>query len=393
MNNFYKFIRDGKIANLNYPVRGCYPLTPHGKGILNNLASKIISSFVELGYEEVTLPNIIPANFIAHLDSDKMFKVIKRDSKSEFYLNASSEMTSANLAKMIIQSYKDLPFRTLVVSNNFRNEHRNALIKNLEFESWELNSFFENIEEAQKDLNKINNAFETYLKKIKIYYLKLKKNADKNSPTIFYAYFPFSGYWGSIFWSNILSDYYVEKNNCYFTNRSNKKQLPVHLNAGFTSRIFAAYLANHLDDWGFVLPGGIATYSVFLHQTILDDLQSAKIIEELRIYNIKTFIEKGNIKNAYQKFLMMGVPVFVLPRKEGYKIIRRIDQKEKVVSAEELVQQIRNFLEAEESSEIKSFEDMIIRSNSPSKIKELEEKGYVILGYSDNSVIMAEKVY
>ncbi len=330
MNQFNQKIKEAEIACLEYPISGVNIFLPYGKLLLNNIENFAFERFRKEGYDEVGLPQIIPSNFVDHLRKEELFQIKSGIKEYQYFLSASAEVTCSALAASILNSYRDLPLYFFSKNIIYRNERRNALIKDLEFFSYEFNSFFEREIEAQREREKMNNIFANILSELKIPFILAKENFSKNAPTIFYTYFPFSGYVGSLFWSCVAGKRYAEKSNCFYKSRVGKKERPFQLNAGFTSRLLAAYLAHHESKGGFAFDKKVAPFSVFLPRLEFTDevllLKIEKEIKKLRVSFLKRPIKTE--AEAFKKFKVMGFPAMVIVGRAQIKIFSQIYNEE-----------------------------------------------------------------
>lgn len=317
---FNKFLEYGEIVNVNYPLQGAVSFYNYGHELLKNIVTLFLDDFKRIGYKEAELPQIVPYSFISHLNKNDLFKV--EYFSDVFYLAGSAEMQSSLIANSLVRTYKDLPVKIVSCSYAYRKSKAQPLIKGVEHKSYELNSFFEKPEEINKDITAINHLFEKNLKKLGIDFIRLRQDKNKG-PFIVYSYFPFSDTFASLFWIDNLGTQYIERVSKGYIAKDGTIKMPFHLNAGFTSRILAAYLASHIDEKGFIIGPDIAPFKVFIPKLGYNN-EVNNILKEVKKNGLKYTvqnIEKRNI--AFEKFFCMGIPLMIAPGEKEIQICFR----------------------------------------------------------------------
>ncbi|MFW5846679.1 MAG: aminoacyl--tRNA ligase-related protein [Nanoarchaeota archaeon] len=401
-NKFNEYLKKGDIINLDYPLQGALSYYAYGLKLLNNIVSPIFQEFEKAGYMNVKFPEIVPEAFIKHLNKADLFKV--KYVSDAFYLAASSEMQASHLASSIFRNYKDFPIKFFSESNVYRKGKSQPLIKGIEYNSYEINSFFMNKKDLDLEIKKINKIMSSKLKNLGIDYIILRQ--EKNSgPYIYYSYFAFSDSFGSIFWINDVGDKYIKNFSKGYLSEDHKNKYPLHLNGGITTRIFAAYLSNHLDNKGFIIDKEFCPYNIFIPTL---GFSSKKLKEITNLLDQKKYnytikdIERRNM--AYEKFYATGIPVLIAPGNKEIQICSRIEDKQKWINKNELLKQIEIKLKkpTKKISKIKVIESASEKNNKNNgmvfKVKEKDKNKfmdkYKFLGYfQDNDLAFVEKKY
>lgn len=400
---FHESLREGEIAIVDYLVSGANIILPYGMEILSCLEGPILEGFSEMGYKEAGLPEVLPKDYVEHLRQEGLFRV---DSDSgSFYMAASEEMPAAFLMGRVVKTYRDLPLRIYSKNRARRNEKRNALIKDIEYYSYEFNGFFETAEEARQEMDSANRTFCKAINELNIPYV-IVSQPDKNGPVEIYSPFPHSEYVGCLFWSCIVGGKYVDRVSAGFQNRKNEKSLPIHLNMGFTSRILASYLSNHMDDYGFVLDPSIAPFQAMVPE--LDMPNRAKFVESALKDQGVTY-SGFNIRNrkiAFKKFQSMGAPLLALPGRTETQLCLRKDMNSEWVSDEQLhgkisimMQGLKPIRKEIEIKDVANLEDVpedpsVILNVDAASVLDLESLGYKNIGLlDDGSIAFARFVY
>lgn len=320
-NQFFQFLEEGEIADINYPLQGVDIIFPHGKAILNNIESLIKNEFLKLSYSEVDVPEIVPPRFVAHLRQYDLFKA--KNKKRQFYLAGSSEIQTAYLAERLIKSHKELPLRLFSISKVRREIDSTSLIKNIEFRMFEINSFFETAKEAYLEIERINKSFRKVLKQLNIPHITVYENFDKKIPSIIYTYFPFSKTFGAALWVSIPDDYYTKVVDFSLSNSENKQFDVIQLNGAFTGRLLATYLAQHLDKDGFIIDPILSDFDAIVvkNKYYFQNVKVKKAIEKLGL-KVKTIIT-NNHDGITKKFCRTGIPLLLEPGMHEIRVTSR----------------------------------------------------------------------
>jgi len=316
---FYWHIKNGKIADIKYPVKGNYMLLPYGKKLMNNLFLKLINRFKIENYNEVEFPEIIPESFTKHIKEMNLFKI--KNPHGISYLAPSFEFTSSYLASLLIKDNTDTPLKIYYCGKVRRQTTKRALIKNMEFKICEFNSFFDNEKELIKEHKKINDIISKLLDDFNIPFIKVK---DKLGQHKFYAFFPSLNIFGATFASVIINDRFTKyffSDNLFKVNQ---------LNFSFTDRMLSAYLDNHKDEKGFLIENDILPFKVAIPSMEFSKRELNNLIKILKQGNIEYIIlNMKNNKFFYEWFNSSGIPLSLSIGKSQLSL--RIRKKNKVV--------------------------------------------------------------
>jgi prolyl-tRNA synthetase len=317
---FYELLKKSMIADINYPIKGVNVLLPEGKSILNKLEDIIFSKYNLMGYCEVDLPAAVPKRFLKHLESHSLFKV--NNDYRGFYLSPSVEVQSLVALSSMTTSVHDLPLRFIVKSKSFRENNTNALIKDIEFYSYELNSFFKNDVDANIEREKADNIFDSICNKLGIPILNIRENPS-SGPYKKITFYPFSNSYANIYWSAVLGTKYTEKIDELIGRKL--KPAPIQLNIGITSRLLTAYLANNSDEKGFIQKRVISPYIVMVPQLKTLEKETSAIVNSLDALKISyKLINCNKRKQAFERFYSLGVPFMISPGVNELQLASRL---------------------------------------------------------------------
>ena len=319
-SDFYGLVRRAEISNTQYPLQGVYLLLPNGTKILRNIERVLFSSYYSEGYDEVELPTAVPEQFVSHLDTKDLLRV--KNTYRQFVLSPSSEVQSLLALSSLAKTSADLPLKFISKSLVFRENDSTSLIKSVEFLSYELHGFFNSHNEADSERMKADSVFDTLTERLGIPTISVTENPT-SGPYKKISFFPFSQMYGTIYWSSVLGTKYTS-NFKTLTNTKGIESAPIQLNVGITNRMLATYLANHMDDKGFMLDREIAPYDVFIPMLKDVDDKNKIILESLKKEGFTYRYDSSKKRsNAFSKFYALGVPLMICAGKEQLQIAPR----------------------------------------------------------------------
>lgn len=298
---FYHAIKEAEIADIHYPVQGVSILLPYGKQLLDQIANQLLRPFLDLEYQEVEFPSVIPDSYVSHLKQDGLFRV--NNNFRSFFLSASNEVKAALVAKTLIKSYRSLPIKMRSRTRVWRENQPNALIKNIEFTLFEANGFFLSEEQAIEEWKLIDSLISLILDELEIPCFRLFQDEPWKSPAIIYTLLPFSGAFSSIFWSFVVGDRYIKMVDLKFRDLNNKLNQGVQLNTGFTDRILAAYLSNHQDEHGFIVSPKVAP------QLVISRKQDLLPLGKNALREFRPRLVLGDKNQVHNLFMASGIPL------------------------------------------------------------------------------------
>jgi len=340
---FYRFVREGEIAFLDYPLNGIQVLLPFGKKILRNLETEILERFGSLGAEEITLPEAVPSEFLSHLRQGELFTACSEE--DSFHLSPSAEVQAAFVASKIIKSHRQIPLKFFSIGTAHRNGQRRALIKSKEFGFYEANFFYENKEEAEKGLAESTTSLDKMFKKLGIPTIQVRESDEESAQHKFYTPFKFSGIFGGLACSSLIGTRYTQQFSRGAQSRTQCSFKPYQLNIGLTTRILTAYLAHHSDERGFVLDKSISPQEIAIIDP--DDSNSALANPESTLlkagFKVATF-RSSNWRIGQERIFIKGIPISISLGNSQYLIKRRDTLEEERTNACNLEPTIKKIL-------------------------------------------------
>ena len=154
---------------------GLYSFLPLGLRVLSKLKKLLRNEFKMLATE-------MQFNLLL---SDELWKKTGRIQNSEIFrfndllLAPTHEEEVTNVAKIMVQSYKDLPLRVFQIGPKFRFEKRPrmGLLRAREFTMKDLYSFDINEMEARKTFDEVNSSYERIFKALDLDYLRCEADS------------------------------------------------------------------------------------------------------------------------------------------------------------------------------------------------------------------------
>ena len=177
-------LRAGFISQL---ATGVYNFLPLGWRVHKKIEDIIREEIEKIGGQEIFLPTLQPKEIWQKTNrwekmAPPLFK-LKDIHKKEFALGPTHEEVITQLAKLKIQSYKDLPFYLFQIQSKFRNEMRatGGLLRVREFIMKDLYSFHSSEKDFENYFEKIANSYEKIFKRCGL--LTIKSEAAGGSFT------------------------------------------------------------------------------------------------------------------------------------------------------------------------------------------------------------------
>ena len=299
-------VREAHLADYT-SVKGCIAIDVNGYEIWENIQSILDKKFKELGHKNIQLPLLIPESLfnkekeLIEGFSPELAWVTKVGDKKldeALAIRSTSETLFCDFYKNQITSYKDLPKLYNQWCNVFRYEKETRpFLRSREFLWQEGHTIHETEEEAIKEANQMINVYKWFNHEILAIPSIIGKKTEKEK---------FSGaeytltcedlMYNGICLQDGTSHYFGQKfSKAYdikYTNKDNKEDYPYYTTWGKTTRMIAAIIMVHADDYGLVLPPKIAPKKVVIIP-IGDDLKVNNLVNE---YN--SILNKNNI-NCY----------------------------------------------------------------------------------------------
>jgi len=275
--------------------------SPFGKKIYKAIDNLLIDTLDSYGFYEVQLPLIHDKDLViksgAFLEfKDQFFEINKR-----YVLIGTSEEYLLEQIKKNNLSYRQLPLRYFFLVECFRNILRNEnILKTKEFGGVCMLSINKNEEEFQNSLNLFIEITDSFLRKLKIPFIKVPKNEGieyiwpKSDGEKFY-----DGEKEIVGISLAMGYKYLKKFDLKFMTKKGVLEPPVVGTYGIgTQRCLVAALDSNRSSYGFKLPEEIKPFTkAIIPVDFKDDMQmgfAEKIYLCLKKYDTKIYFDDRN---------------------------------------------------------------------------------------------------
>ena len=346
-------VRAAKLADYT-SVKGCIAIEPNGYAIWEKIQSIMDKKFKELGHVNVQMPLLIPENLfnqekelIEGFAPELVWVTEVGDKKLDerFAIRSTSETVFCDYYKKHITSYKDLPKLYNQWCNVFRYEKETRpFLRSREFLWQEGHTVHATAEEAEKQTKQMMDVYKWFNHEIlAIPSITGKKTEKEKFAGAEYTLTNEDLMYNGVCLQDGTSHYFGQKfSKAYdvkFTNKENKDEYAYYTTWGKTTRMIAAIIMVHADDYGLVLPPRIAPKQVVIipigNDPKVDELAN-KYKEELLKNDITAYIDDSE-KSPGFKFAeaeVNGIPIRIEVGKrdlENNKVtfVRR-DTREKI---------------------------------------------------------------
>lgn len=302
-------------------IKGEVIFRPNAWAIWNNIQRYLDLEFNKIGVKNVALPSFIKySEFIKekqHVDgfAPEIFLVTKRGNEiltDPYVVRPTSEVLFCYYFKKILTSYNDLPIKLNQWCNVFRAEKTTRpFLRTSEFYWQELHSIHATKSEASVMAKKELDIYYHLVNDVLLIpVIKGEKSIGErfagaeNTYTI--EALMQDGQALQCATAHYLGTNFAQTYDISFTNKNNKLVRPYQTSAGLSTRIIGATIMSHSDDYGLVLPFGIAPIQIKIIE--LNNKQDNKL------NNAVNSIKNELIKSGYR------VSVDDSDKSFGYKI-------------------------------------------------------------------------
>ena len=271
-------VRAAKLADYT-SVKGCIAIEPNGYAIWEKMQSILDKKFKELGHVNVQMPLLIPENlFKAEKELIEGFapelvwatKVGDKDLEENYAIRSTSETLFCDYYKKHINSYKDLPKLYNQWCNVFRWEKETRpFLRSREFLWQEGHTVHANKEEAISETKRMMDVYKWFNHEIlaipSITGIKTEKEKFAGAEfTLTNEDLMYNGVCLQDGTSHYFGQKFSEAYDVKFLNKDNKLEYAYYTTWGKTTRMIAAIIMVHADDYGLVLPPRIAPKQVVI---------------------------------------------------------------------------------------------------------------------------------
>ena len=346
-------VRAARLADYT-SVKGCIAIEPNGYAIWEKIQSILDAKFKELGHVNIQLPLLIPESlFNKEKELIEGFapeliwvtEVGDKPLEEKLAIRSTSETLFCDYYKKHITSYKDLPKLYNQWCNVFRFEKETRpFLRSREFLWQEGHTVHASASDALKETYQMMDVYKWFNHEI----LAIPSITGKKTEKEKFAGAEFTLTNEDLMYNGVClqdgtSHYFGQKfSKAYdvkFTNKENKDEYAYYTTWGKTTRMIAAIIMVHADDYGLVLPPRVAPKQVAIIPIGNDERADSlcnEIKDNLSKEGITSYIDNSDKTPGY-KFAeaeVNGIPVRIEVGKrdlENNKItfVRR-DTREKI---------------------------------------------------------------
>ncbi len=271
-------VRAAQLADYT-SVKGCIAIEPNGYAIWEKIQSILDAKFKELGHVNMQLPLLIPENLfqqekelIEGFAPELVWATEVGDKKLEerFAIRSTSETLFCDYYKKHITSYKDLPKLYNQWCNVFRYEKETRpFLRSREFLWQEGHTVHATAEDALEETYRMMEVYKWFNHEI----LAIPSVSGKKTEKEKFAGAEFTLTNEDLMYNGVClqdgtSHYFGQKfSKAYdvkFTNKENQEEYAYYTTWGKSTRMLAALIMVHADDYGLVLPPRIAPKQVVI---------------------------------------------------------------------------------------------------------------------------------
>jgi len=363
-------VRAAKLADYT-SVKGCIAIEPNGYAIWEKIQSILDSKFKELGHVNVQMPLLIPEHLfnqekelIEGFAPELVWATGAGEKKLEerHAIRSTSETVFCDYYKKHLNSYKDLPKLYNQWCNVFRYEKETRpFLRSREFLWQEGHTVHATAEEAEAETKRMMDVYVWFNREIlAIPSISGKKTEKEKFAGAEYTITCEDLMYNGVCLQDGTSHYFGQKfSKAYdvkFTNKDNKEEYAYYTTWGKTTRMIAAIIMVHADDYGLVLPPKVAPNQVVIipigNDDAVNDLCN-NYQSKLKEAGVSCYIDNSD-KSPGFKFAeaeVNGIPVRIEVGKRDLEnnqitIVRR-DTREKITVSkdENIVEYVSNLLE------------------------------------------------
>jgi prolyl-tRNA synthetase len=169
---------------------GIYSYLPLGLKVLNNICSVIRSEFDSLGFSEILLPALLPAEPWKitgrwNLYGKEMYRLKDRRER-DFCLGPTHEEIITELVKGEIKSYRDLPLFLYQIQTKYRDEPRPrfGIVRSKEFLMKDLYSFHSSEESLEEGYKLVFEAYKRIFNNLSLSFITMQADPGEIGGTL-----------------------------------------------------------------------------------------------------------------------------------------------------------------------------------------------------------------
>lgn len=322
-----------EIIDVRYGVKGFVIYRPNGMAIVEKIYEWFEDELKEKGHRKLLLPLVIPiSNLRKEAEHVKGFEnqvfIIERAGgeplEEKLVLRPTSETAIYPMMALWIRSYKDLPMKLFqsVAVYRYETKATRPLLRGREFLWIETHDAFRTEEEAMGQIEEDLSIAKKVFDKLGLAFVVVEREPFDRFPgaerSFAYDVLMPNGEVLQVATTHYLGQKFSKPFEVRFqdSDGSNKHPYTTCFGIGI-SRILAAVLLTHGDNFGLILPFGLASYDVVIIPILQRGkeevvLEKARMVERLlkdAKYSVLLDLSEATPGEKYYKWEMFGVPV------------------------------------------------------------------------------------
>ncbi len=327
---FSEIVKDAELADLRYNIKGFVVFMPWSVLAMEQMYKHFEKALQEKGHMPLFMPSLIPeSNFkreASHVKgfTPEVFWVESAGSGEKFEeryaLRPTSETAFYQMYSLWIRSYNDLPFKRYQRAQVWRCEGKatRPFIRSREFHWIEAHDAFANLKDAEKqvveDMNTTKEVMHDIFGIPFMFFRRPEWDKFAGAEYTFAADFLMPD--GKILQlpsTHLLGQNFSKPFDVKFKDKDGKEKYAYITCYGpAVSRIFAALISMHGDNFGLVFPFEAAPYQVVITPITNDKklLNAAKKIKDsLKDYRVLIDDSDKRVGEKYYHWEMKGIPL------------------------------------------------------------------------------------
>ena len=352
-------------------VKGCMIIRPYGYAIWENIQHDLDARFKRLGHENVYMPMFIPESLlqkekdhVAGFAPECAIVTIGGQNKlaERLVVRPTSETLFCDHYKNIIHSYRDLPKLYNQWCNVVRWEKTTRpFLRTSEFLWQEGHTMHATEEEAREETLQMLKCYEDFYRETLAIPAVTGRKTEKEKfagamETYTIEPMMHNGVALQGGTSHYFGDGFCRAFDITFTDKDNTVRYPHQTSWGVSTRMIGAIIMTHGDDNGLILPPKVAPIQVAIIPVAQHKegvLGKATELKNLLAESFRVKLDDSDNSTGwkYSQYEMKGVPLRleIGPRdieNNCCVLVSRVSREKKVVSLDNLVEEVRAALES-----------------------------------------------
>ena len=352
-------------------VKGCMIIRPYGYAIWENIQHDLDARFKRLGHENVYMPMFIPESLlqkekdhVAGFAPECAIVTIGGQNKlaERLVVRPTSETLFCDHYKNIIHSYRDLPKLYNQWCNVVRWEKTTRpFLRTSEFLWQEGHTMHATEEEAREETLQMLKCYEDFYRETLAIPAVTGRKTEKEKfagamETYTIEPMMHNGVALQGGTSHYFGDGFCRAFDITFTDKDNTVRYPHQTSWGVSTRMIGAIIMTHGDDNGLILPPKVAPIQVAIIPVAQHKegvLEKATELKNLLAESFRVKLDDSDNSTGwkYSQYEMKGVPLRleIGPRdieNNCCVLVSRVSREKKVVSLDNLVEEVRAALES-----------------------------------------------